>query len=188
MRQVIRPLLTIIVSVYLMSCSDDNEALQEQIFTDVLNRAYLEASKGFRNLSETNEVTVNPFDDHLDSLMILRVKNDSSLNMDPGSMELLNRLEKILNEPIEIDLKEISNRAKFQLIDDKTEMATFDYSKENYAGSSSLSKIAIDDDRKRGVFYVDLQFGKSRGKGGFFVFVERLNDKWEIARLLQVWS
>jgi hypothetical protein len=180
-------LLLLIILTTLISCHKNEEDLDGIIFRDVIDETYIKLTKDFENISQMNEVIVNPFNDHLDSLMILRVKNDSSFNVNPEKLELLNQLEKKLNDSIKVDLNKLTKDQRFQLIDNKAEIENFDYTKESYVGSSFLSKIAINDDGNYGVFYIDFHFGDTRGQGGFFVFVKKRNGKWGIDDALEVW-
>lgn len=167
-----------------VSCERDDKSLQRAIYKDVINETYLEVTKDFKNISELNEVIVNPVDDHLDSIMVQRVKNDTTLPDNPYLDHLFDKLEAVLNEPLDVNLMDISSGKKFRLIDDKAEITTYDYDRDVFIGSSFVSQIALDDDEK---FYLDVQFGDSVGSRGQFVFVRKDRDKWRIDYVMRMW-
>ncbi len=183
----IHRLLTSIAFFILFSCEKDDNSLQRVIYEDVINETFLRVTQDFKNLSDLNEVIVNPADDHLDSIMVQRIKNDTTLPHNPYLNHLFSKLEQILNEPLDVDLKDISSDQKFRLIDDKEEIAGYDYEREAFTGSSFISKIALDDDEMFGVFYIDVQFGDSVGSSGQFVFVERNGERWRIDHIMKMW-
>lgn len=165
-------------------CKTDNKNNQEEIFKDVINEFYAGAANEFNNLYDSNEVVVNPFNDHLDSIMVARVKGDSSLDLTPDELYLFNKLEKILNEPLDVDFRAITKGKKF-ILNNKSQT---DYNKDNYVGSTFISKVAIDDKFENGVFYIDIQLGRTRGARGFFVFVKKTEKGWSIYDVWKVWS
>jgi hypothetical protein len=179
-----RILTQILLLTFFTACKTDNKNNQEEIFKDVINEFYSSAAKEFKNLYDSNEVIVNPFNDHLDSIMVARVKRDSSLDLAPDELHLFNELEKILDEPLDVDFRAITKGKKFIL---NNESQT-DYEKDNYVGSTFISKVAIDDKFENGVFYIDIQLGKTRGAGGFFVFVKKTDKRWSIYDIWKVWT
>lgn len=184
----IRHFVTLLILALLFSCEKEDNNLQKSIYKDVINETFLKVTQEFKNLSDNNEVIVNPIDDHLDSIMIQRLKNDSTLPYNPYMNDLFSKLEKILNEPLDVNLKNISTGQKFKLIDDKKEIGEYDRERSAFVGSSFISKVALDDKNRFGVFYIDVQFRKSIGSGGYFVFVEKKADTWIIDHIMQVWK
>lgn len=124
-----KSLLYIIVLILIISCDQKQDNLQEIIFKDVINETYLTLTHDFTNLLDTNEVLVNPFNDKLDSLAVLGLKNQNTLNLNTETLDLLNKLETRLNESINVNFKKLTKGKKFQLIDNKAEIDTYDFSK-----------------------------------------------------------
>jgi len=160
-----------------------DKALQQEIFKDVINDFYEGISFEFTNLYDSNEVIVNPFNDHLDSIMIALVKKDSTLKLSQRELELFDRLDKILNEPLQVDFKSITKGQKF-ILNNKSQI---DYNKPNYVGSTFISNVAVDEKMENGLFYIDLQLGDTRGSGGFFVFVSKKEIGWRIIDARSAW-
>lgn len=171
-----------------VSCEKGDKSSQKEIYRDVINETYLRVTRDFKNLPELNEVIVNAVDDHLDSIMVQEVKNDTTLTHSPYLDDLFSKLEKILNEPLDVDLRDISDDQKFRLIDDKKEIEMYDYEREAFVGSSFISKIALDEAGTFGVFYLDVQFGDSVGSSGQFVFVEKHDNEWRIEHIMKMWK
>lgn len=179
-----RLLLQILVLTFFTGCKTDNKNIQEEVFRDVINEFYLDVTNEFQNLYDSNEVVVNPFNDHLDSIMVARVKGDSSLGLTASEQLLFDKLENILNEPLNVDFKAITKGKKF-VLNNKSQI---DYEKHNYVGSTFISNVAIDDKFENGIFYIDIQLGKKRGAGGFFVFVKKTDKKWSIYNIWKLWD
>lgn len=179
-----RLLLQLLLLASFTGCTTDNKNIQEEVFKDVINEFYLAVTNEFQNLYDSNEVIVNPFNDHLDSIMVARVKENTSLELTPSEQLLFDKLENTLNEPLNVDFKAITKGKKF-VLNNKSQI---DYDKYNYVGSTFISKVAIDDKFENGIFYIDIQLGKKRGAGGFFVFVKKRDKKWSISNTWKLWD
>ncbi len=174
--------------LFFSACSNESTSIEQRIYEDVINEVYSEITNDFKNLNDTNEVLINPVDDHLDSMTITRLIKDTTMNIADHRYELLLELNEVLNDSLPASLKKISEGHKFLLIDNKNEIENYDFNKSNYVGSSTLSKVVLSETMDNGMFYVDVQFGKNRGFGGFIVEVKKESNVWVLSQVLPLWN
>jgi len=110
------------------------------------------------------------------------------LATDPGSshkdeLELLNDLSKVVNDSLNVDLREIQT-THARLLFYETPHLLHD---ENFYGSFEMSKPAFDTSMSRCAFYLAIHCGNSCSTGNVF-FAAKKNGIWVIKDFYSMWG
>lgn len=187
MRTVKLMFILTILGLLPVACHSSLESEQEQIYSDIINETVNNIAGDFSGLDPYNEVLVNPFDDHLDSIVVAHAINDTSRQTHPRTLDLLNKLKKILNNRLSVDFSTITEHSQIRLISNEDTIG-YNYHKKAFKGLCSISNVATNEEHNAGVFYVDFQLGKDRGGAGYLVFVTYESDKWRILTISREWG
>ena len=175
-----------LISVLVLACNNNKEhgASKEQVYSGVLPNVYDSIYQQVGN-PKGKDILINPFDDHLDSLTI----SHALQNIDSTQSEdykLIKALSFKLNDQPTFKFESLPKTGAINLISEKNSIDKYHYNKDVWVGSSTISDIIFDDNQQRGVFYIDLQCGKSCG-AGYLVFVKLEEDHWKVDRLMPMW-
>ena len=171
--------------IILIACNRKANSIEDQVFPQIVPIIYDSISNQF-DLPAGHEILVNPIDDHLDSMAVIMALKSIG-NKDSKDYQMVDRLAKVLNDKIDFDFNSLSTSCRFTLISNAEEIKNYDFDKNEMIGSSTISPIILDQENEEALFYVDIQCGRSCGRG-YFIFVVPDDNEWKISRMIPAWN
>lgn len=175
----------LIILILIVACNQNTGVIEEEIFPKVIPAVYDSISTHL-DLPDGKEILINPVDDHLDSVAVVMALNSIG-NEESEDYVMISKLGEVLNQQVKYDFSSISKDCQFKLISNPETIQKYEYGKGLMIGSSTISPVIMDKENKDGVFYIDLQCGRSCGRG-YFVFVNQKSGNWAIDRLINIWN
>lgn len=154
-------------------CQTKQDLSEEAIFKEVLP-VTLDSIIDL-SVEAKNHIIVNEIDDSIGIHFIRYYQQDS----DTLRYQLIEEVLQNFNQRPEIEFDLIRHN--------RVELEKEGYSDSDVFGLMTISKIALDDRKENGCFYIDYQCGKKCGSG-YLVFISRNPPDWKINSIEKVWE
>jgi len=167
-----------------VSCEgvENATSLDETVFNDVLYQA-LDSLNEKHNLDEKVIVFFNRHPDKVKTTVVANtvkeIEGDSSIQA-----LLIRKLNENIDNPLEnLDIT-VQNASYDLIINQKQVNEIIKNNKSNVA--INLSRVALNNEMDRGVFYLGLQCG-ANCSAGYLVFTKMNQSRWDIAAIVPRW-
>ena len=96
--------------------------------------------------------------------------------------------KKSIEDSVDASLNSSYSSPSYQILTyEKNKQEVAELAKDEIFGMINLSSVAINSSEEKGCFYYALQCGKKCG-GGYFVFINKESDIWQVDTIVPAWE